>query len=231
MLPSRLLSRLPFMAGPRRRPIKHLADLGPLPATAARQRGQERASAVPCPPELSPVIYHAAAVTPSTGSRRGCLDGERGRAVVARRCHGAAAGCSACLLAKPPLLLPRRVQPWVLIFQLTTLVSSGGERGEMQIKTVTASGAMSVAEGQLTTAVGCFSLSLCRSDGTNPTVEALLLVKGWRVPAAGFLSEVYGHSWAGFASGIRAVSLRPSHTRCCAGHPLGMALSHCYCSS
>lgn len=55
----------------------------------------------------------------------------------------------------------------------------------MQIKTVTASGAMSVAEGQITTAVGCFSPSSCCPGGTNPTVEALL-VKGWCVPATGF---------------------------------------------
>lgn len=56
----------------------------------------------------------------------------------------------------------------------------------MQIKMVTASGAMSVAEGWITTGVGYFSPSSCCPDGTNPTVEALLLVKGWRVPAAGF---------------------------------------------
>ena len=78
MLPSRLLSRPPFITGPRRRPIKHLADLGPLPATAARECGQERASTVPCPPELSPVIYHAAAAMSSAGSRHR-LDGEGGR--------------------------------------------------------------------------------------------------------------------------------------------------------
>lgn len=36
--------RLPFIAGPRRRPIKHLADLGPLPAPAARGSRQARVS-------------------------------------------------------------------------------------------------------------------------------------------------------------------------------------------
>lgn len=56
----------------------------------------------------------------------------------------------------------------------------------MQIKTVTASGTMSVVEGWITTGVGWFSPSLCRPDGTNPTMEVLLLVKGWHVPAAGF---------------------------------------------
>lgn len=56
----------------------------------------------------------------------------------------------------------------------------------MQIKTVTASGTMSVVEGWLTTGVGWFSPSSCCPDGTNPTMEALLLVKGWHVPAAGF---------------------------------------------
>lgn len=69
MLPSRLLSRLPFITGPRRRPIKHLADLGPLPAPAARERGQERASTAPCPLEPSPVIYRAVAAMPSAGSQ------------------------------------------------------------------------------------------------------------------------------------------------------------------
>lgn len=131
MLPSRLLSRPPFITGPRRRPIKHLADLGPLPATAARERGQERASTALCPLELSPVIYHAAAAMPSAGSRHRLNWGRKGgRAGVARRCHGAEAGCSAYLLAKPFLLMPLRVQPWVLIFQLTTLASSGSERGD-----------------------------------------------------------------------------------------------------
>lgn len=78
MLPSRLLSHPPFITGPRRRPIKHLADLGPLPATAARERGQERASTALCPLELSPVIYRAAAAMPSAGSQHR-LNGEEGR--------------------------------------------------------------------------------------------------------------------------------------------------------
>ena len=46
--------------------------------TAARERGQERASTALCPPELSPVIYHAVVATPSMGSQH-CLDGEGGR--------------------------------------------------------------------------------------------------------------------------------------------------------
>lgn len=52
----------------------------------------------------------------------------------------------------------------------------------MQIKAVAASGAMSVAEEWITTGVGYFSSSSC-GDGTNSTVEALLLVEGWHVPA------------------------------------------------